>query len=843
MPIVTARSIHWFCVLVVLVLAASARPIGAQCAAEWAPGESTQGVNNDAIAMVPWDPDGAGPMSPRLVVAGAINIAGGRLVGGVATWDPATRGWEPLGSLFSSVAALAVRPNGELVAAGQVNTTQWVVASWNGTTWVTLLATTTLNTTITALAALPNGELVVGGAFASLAGVTANNIARWDGTSWSAMGSGTDRSVRTLAVAPNGDVVVGGYFTSAGGVAASSIARWNGSWSAMGSLPFPPVTYPSVDALAVRSNGNVIAGSNGLAEWDGATWTVLGSSFSSALQLLPNGDLVVGGTFTAMNGVSAQNIARRSGASWSALGAGVGGPQSSGPNQVFSLAVLPSGELFAGGKFTTAGGAIATNVASWNGAAWAPLGFGFDGAIEALVVAPGGDLIVGGAFQAIGGTPMNHIARWNGAAWSSLGPGVDGNVNHLAWLPNGDVVAAATIGGSLGAMLRWNGSVWSTMPDSGLFAIRSLLTMPNGDLLATGQGLLTNENVRIWDGTSWASVGAGFNASVLAATVWNGDLVVGGSFTSASGVSANGLARWNGSTWSALGSGINFVPYPNAHFVRALTTSSNGNLVAGGRFTLAGGVPVNHIAQWDGTAWSSLGTGVTTSRAVLALATLPGGDLVAAGDALTAAGGITVNNIARWNGTVWSPIGAGIEGPASFTYVNALATTTTGDLLAGGAFAAAGGRSSAHLARLTTTCPATVTTFGVGCAESNGPDVLTANNLPWMDATFRATATGLPTVAIVLTLTSVTPIPQGVAPLTLAFPQAGIGCDVLTMLDLLGLIITTNGTAESQFFLPSSSPLVGLPFYHQLVSIEVDPQGAWTSVTATNALQLVAGSF
>jgi hypothetical protein len=94
-----------------------------------------------------------------------------------------------------------------------------------------------------------------------------------------------------------------------------------------------------------------------------------------------------------------------------------------------------------------------------------------------------------------------------------------------------------------------------------------------------------------------------------------------------------------------------------------------------------------------------------------------------------------------------------------------------------------------------------------------------------------------------VTLTSVTSVPQGVAPLSAAFSQAGPGCDVLVQPDILGALVTFTGTAESSLFLPNSPPLVGVTFFHQMVPIEVDGGGAWVSVTATNALQLTAGAF
>ena len=141
------------------------------------------------------------------------------------------------------------------------------------------------------------------------------------------------------------------------------------------------------------------------------------------------------------------------------------------------------------------------------------------------------------------------------------------------------------------------------------------------------------------------------------------------------------------------------------------------------------------------------------------------------------------------------------------------------------------------------TCPATATLYSSGCPSSGGSNTLTATELPWVDATFRAMGTGLPTTAIVLTLTSVTPVPQGIAPLTIFFPQAGPGCDILTMPDILGVLVTATGTAQSSFFLPNTPPLVGVTFYHQMVPIELDGLGNWVAVTATNALRLTAGIF
>lgn len=118
-----------------------------------------------------------------------------------------------------------------------------------------------------------------------------------------------------------------------------------------------------------------------------------------------------------------------------------------------------------------------------------------------------------------------------------------------------------------------------------------------------------------WTAAAWDRDGAGPATPVL---------VVAGTFRVAGTSVANMIAAWDPATgtWSALGSGMN-------ETVFALTTMPNGDLVAGGRFTFAGGVSANSIARWNGASWSALGSG--TSNAVLALTALPNGDLVAGG--------------------------------------------------------------------------------------------------------------------------------------------------------------------------------------------------------------------
>jgi hypothetical protein len=163
--------------------------------------------------------------------------------------------------------------------------------------------------------AVSGSDLYVGGDFTTAGGSAATNIAKWNGSSWSALGPGMNHGVSALAVSGS-DLYAGGEFTTAGGSAATGIAKWDGSsWSALASG-----VNGAVSALAVSGS-----------------------------------DLYAGGWFTTAGGNAASRIAKWDGSSWTALGSGMNGG-------VSAVAVSGS-DLFAGGWFTTAGGKASASIA------------------------------------------------------------------------------------------------------------------------------------------------------------------------------------------------------------------------------------------------------------------------------------------------------------------------------------------------------------------------------------------------------------------------------------------------------------------------------------------------
>jgi LPXTG-site transpeptidase (sortase) family protein len=324
---------------------------------------------------------------------------------------------------------------------------------------------------------------------------------------------------------------------------------------------------------------------------------------------------------------------------WSALGSGVN-------SSVLSLEKDGSGNLYAGGSFTSAGGVPANYVAKWDGSTWSPLGSGANSFIFALEVDGSAKLYAGGLFTSAGGVPANRIAKWDGNSWSALGSGMNGTVYALALDGSGNLYAGGNFTSAGGvpasSIAKWDGNSWSALGSGVNYSVLSLATDGSGNLYAggnfTGAGGLPANRIAKWDGISWSALGSGvYNQVNVLAVDGSGNLYAGGYVTLAGGVPASGIAKWDGISWSALGSGVNSQ-------VNALAVDGSGNLYAGGNFTSAGGVPASRIAKWDGTTWSAMGSGVFDTVRALAM----DGSGLYTGGLFTLAGGVPVNFVAKW---------------------------------------------------------------------------------------------------------------------------------------------------------------------------------------------------
>lgn len=267
------------------------------------------------------------------------------------------------------------------------------VAKWDGSNWSALDSGT--DGIVYALA-WDGSNLYVGGDFTAAGSVSTNDIAKWDGSGWSTFGGTNDYSYVKALAWGGSNLYAGGSFTTIGGVSANYIAWWNGSnWSTLGLGTYHPVV-----ALAWDGN-NLYAGGRTLDKWNGSSWSNLGLPGIRVLAW-DGSNLYAGGDFNTGWGISENYIAKWNGSSWSSLGTGMNNP-------VNALA-WDGSTLYVGGNFTTAGGVSANRIAQWDGSSWSALGSGTDNSVNALVW-DGSNLYTGGDFIFAGGNPTNYIAK------------------------------------------------------------------------------------------------------------------------------------------------------------------------------------------------------------------------------------------------------------------------------------------------------------------------------------------------------------------------------------------------------------------------------------------------
>ncbi len=837
------------------VLVAAAR---SQCDLSAIPGDPMRDLRGHVDSLALFDPDGAaGPLPTHLVAGGTFDV-GAVANEHVVMWNGTT--WVNTNAPFGAVAAMVVW-NNLLVAASEE-----VLWTFDGTTWSLLAGgeegspTAPLPGVVNALAVW-NGDLVVGGRFsritAPFVSVNAMHVAKLSATTgWSVFGTGptttnmSGANVRALAVFNN--TVWVGLGCNTNFSATATLQFWNGgAWTPQAGWTDP------IDTLAARigtaiTNSWLFAAAHSLTT---PTFSVAGfnpvlgtTNTFAAPPAAGVGKLEQ--IFVRGTGLTTYEVActiTTNGTDkvwrWTAAGGWVALPAlTDSAGAVTATRVSYFGNRYVAG-FRCAGG-VPRGLRSHDSvlAQWVPYaGGGFDDRVH-CVCQDGAELVIGGEFASIGGATVNCIARGHAGAWQPLGSGFASSpfgVRAVARLANGDLVAGggfASLGDGtpMSGIARWNGSAWSPLGSGVDGVVEALLPLPNGDLIAggwftTAGGQPVNRIAR-WNGSSWAPLGtgcsSGVNALLLAA---NGDIVAGGAFVTAGGLTANGIARWNGTAWSTFGSGFTDQVY-------ALTETPAG-IVAGGVFLTAGSLSTRYLARWTGSSWVPFGPlPLQPDRPVYALATLPGGEPVVGGASFTV-GTATQTCAAVWRGTAWESLSVvGDE-------VRGMVMASDGKLCLAGSFRRVEATISANVAAVVTSCGASAATFAAGCAGSGGANTLSALTLPWADGTLRALGTGLPANALVLVVTSVTPVAPGV-PLSLLFAEGGAGCNLAVAPDILGIVIPAAGAAPYELSLPDTPPIVGVVFYQQMVPIEFDPgTGAWVAVTATNSLQFVAGRF
>ncbi len=367
------------------------------------------GKNNstEQIQSITWSALGAGVDGDVNAIAicgdyiyagGSFSHAGGVSANNIARWNTTTNTWSAIGTgvndgVDGPVYAIAIDQSGY---AGY----QYVV--------------------------------YVGGGFTQAGGVSVQNIAglyNFEGDEyWRALGAGVNSTVFAFALDITyqyGYLYVGGNFTSAGGMAANHIATYDsgndGPW--ITDVDFSPGVDGDVRSIVVSGSNVYIGGEfansgttslSCIASFNTGTieWSPLGNGMSGTGKAvyaisLSGSNIYAGGVFDHAGGVSANNIAKWNGSSWSALGNGI---TYSEDTPVVDAIAVHNNYVYTSGWFNEAGIISTSNIARWDGISWSALGSGVNS--EALsVIISGNDIYTGGSFTEAEGNSANHIAK------------------------------------------------------------------------------------------------------------------------------------------------------------------------------------------------------------------------------------------------------------------------------------------------------------------------------------------------------------------------------------------------------------------------------------------------
>ncbi len=540
-------------------------------------------------------------------------------------------------------------------------------------TWDTRFAnalpfTGTINTLVMA----PSGDLYIGGRFSRIHNVQATSVARWDGSTWSALG--TDGSngglpfVYTIAV-DGTDVYVGGEFQFFGGVVTENVAHWDGTaWHAVGSdfEPNEPFTS-SVWALAAFQDELLIAGdftsfngvpAAGFVHWDGAVATPI----TSGLQIKTHMAVTSQGVYISSRGPLGESYAFSlmlwDGTTFAPV------PDTSF-GSIYKLQVMDD-ELYMLGRFTwTGGGPASLRLAKWNGAAWTMV----------TPTLPSNSQTFAVSTQALYVADETTIYQWNGSAWQ---PYLDCSscYYNLAIGPD-----ALYVTNPYRELLRYNGSQLEPVavvipPDAtmnahdGIAYVGVYPVMPNhlttDHLLRWQAGTWTNiwpyASDGMWlaspviaeDGTLYIIAGEGgtlpkiyrYRNNSLQIVPNQPSILMGGLFISGTNLLTYDLSYlnknvylWSGTAWITIPGPTNAGQYAETLFVL------NGQIYYITQDAQPASPPHTFISRWTGTTWVTVGpplSGWINTVAVTADAAYLGGTFQ------TTDG--TIRNIARWDG-------------------------------------------------------------------------------------------------------------------------------------------------------------------------------------------------
>jgi len=321
-----------------------------------------------------------------------------------------------------TAAAAAVHPDGTVYIGGDFTDAggsgAQYAAKYNPltNTFSVVKNATSFNSIVFSIKIGPDGSVYFGGQFTNVDGIAAaDGIVKYNPTtnSFSALGTGVSVAgsdyVTDMAFDSSGNLYAVGTFATMGGVAnTAGIAKWNGSaWSALGTGANNDVSC----VLCVGSNvyiGGIftqvggVADTTKIARWNGSAWNAMGTGASASvydMDVGKDGYIYLVGDFTTLSGSDIQYFGRWNGTSFEVVGSA-----NALNTTARSVGVAPDGTIYIAGDFTAVNGiTLPDRIAKWDGSSFLPLDVNLPAAgIGVSAISPTGDLYVG--YSPTGGT-------------------------------------------------------------------------------------------------------------------------------------------------------------------------------------------------------------------------------------------------------------------------------------------------------------------------------------------------------------------------------------------------------------------------------------------------------
>jgi uncharacterized delta-60 repeat protein len=752
----------------------------------------------------------------KIIIGGNFTTCNGISRNGIARLNAdgtLDTGFNP-GTGTSGVFCISIQTDGKIIIGGGF--TSYNGTARNGIARITssgLLDATlnpgtgvNANAIIRAVSVQSDSKIIIGGDFTSYNGTAINKIARintngtLDGTF--IPGDIPTNNVLAISLQSDGKIIIGGNFTGYvwNGLNRNRIVRLNTNGSH--DFSFNPVRGLNgmINCTAIQTDGKIIVGgsftyyndaplnNHSIARLnaDGsidATFNAETSGSVSAVAIQSDGKIIIGGSFTSLNGTAINNIARlnANGSIDATFNPGTG----LNANAIIrAVSVQSDSKIIIGGNFTSYNGISRNGIARLNADGTLDTGFnpgtGTSG-VFCISIQTDGKIIIGGDFTFYNGTVRPRVARLNanGTLDATFNPGTGANNSVFAThiQSDGKIIIGGKftsyIGNARGGIARinTNGSIDASFnPGTGInvasneSSIRAIAIQTDGKIViggnfTTNNGSIVNQITRLnVNGTfdECFNIGIGLSnpyTNVIYSTIiqTDGKIIIGGNFAYHNYISRNSISRIYGG-----GSSITGILATCTGSTTQLTgsetpattnawTSSNASIASVSSTGLVTGIATGTVSI---TYVNNAGCNATSTFTVTAPPTVTGALTTCEGSTtqLTGSGNPSTTNAWTSSSPNIASVGStglvtGVtSGTASITYVNSAGCTTVSTVTITAAPTITG--------TLNACAGATSQLTGSGTSATTGPWTSSSTGIASVSSTGLVTGVGAGTATI-----------------------------------------------------------------------------------------------